>query len=320
MFVSKCENEGGYTSNKCINESSMMRIEASAANGTPPSFLKVTVNGVNIQAKVGRGFQVVVIDQYNLSVKDTQVFDTHGDSQAGNKLRSFVESVNEGDYVMFGVSDEGSGHFQPDSLAAIGVRRVELKYRAPFAGIGRKGGRAVYSVGVIHGTSTEVAEMFVNKCENGGAYIFDDCQKENENININDFLNLLQKEDKTALINDIVNVTIIKPNKTIVLTPETEFQNEMLTIEDKINIEFNNPQRGKPNLIVKFLNRKKIKYFNNIDNLLVINNPEDKESDRNKIIKFPNIEDLIEIFVLSVNYASKFLIDNVENFRKLRNI
>ena len=153
-------------SSECEKEKSVLRVEGTAAHGNPQNFLKVTVDGDDIQANAGRGVCVVVIDQYDLTLKDTQVFDTHGDNTSGDRLRSFVEAVTIGDYVIFSVLDEGSGYFQPDSLSTIGLPSVDLKYRAPFVGIGRRGGEAIWEIGEERGTSTEVAEMHISRCTN----------------------------------------------------------------------------------------------------------------------------------------------------------
>ena len=109
-------------------------------------------------------FQLVVVDQHTLEKKDSQVFDTYGDRAASDSMRKFVEDeVNAGDYVMFGVRDEGSRYFKAGDLAAIGVPDdVDFawpsKKRAPYAGIGRKGSAAQWSVGARGGTTTEVAQ------------------------------------------------------------------------------------------------------------------------------------------------------------------
>ncbi|XP_022805061.1 bone morphogenetic protein 1-like [Stylophora pistillata] len=67
----------------------------------------IKVNGKDY-SRHGRGHNIVVVDGATGVILDSKVFDTYGDSSAGNNLRDYLNSIKGNKIVLVGVQDEGS--------------------------------------------------------------------------------------------------------------------------------------------------------------------------------------------------------------------
>lgn len=63
---------------------------------------------VKIIEKKGRGHGLVVINPYDGRIKFTETYDTHGDKNAGSRMRKDLSTMNSEDICVFCVWDEGS--------------------------------------------------------------------------------------------------------------------------------------------------------------------------------------------------------------------
>jgi len=86
-----------------------------------------------------RGHNVVIVDAGTGSVLDVKSFDTHGDNNAGNGLRDYLNGVRGNKIVLIAVQDEGTKFLSPavDAIKGVGgVDPVMIEYRGSFALVG----------------------------------------------------------------------------------------------------------------------------------------------------------------------------------------
>jgi len=92
----------------------------------------------------GRGYDVAVIDGQTGKVKRSQLFDVWDEESSDvNRMAAFIEAVDEGDYVIMAIGDEGYMRMNGRAYAAIesiGSTMIrDVRLRDSWAIIGRKG-------------------------------------------------------------------------------------------------------------------------------------------------------------------------------------
>lgn len=101
----------------------------------------IKVNDVE-HAKQRRGHNVVVVDAVIGIVEDSVVYDTHGNTDAGNQLKGFLNAISGDKIVLVAVQDEGS-RFSKDASDALtrmgGYDLDSLDYRGSYALVGHPG-------------------------------------------------------------------------------------------------------------------------------------------------------------------------------------
>lgn len=97
----------------------------------------------HLAMQTGRGYNIVVLNEYTGEIIETGHFDTYGDPQAAPGMAAFIESIPTGRIVLVAVSDEGRVNMNEaawQALESIGSSRIrDLQFRDMWAIIGLKG-------------------------------------------------------------------------------------------------------------------------------------------------------------------------------------
>ncbi|XP_078669731.1 uncharacterized protein LOC144910456 isoform X3 [Branchiostoma floridae x Branchiostoma belcheri] len=112
--------------------------------------LKAKVDSLDsrLTTELGRGINVVIVEETSGQTEDSQRFDTYGDPEAGVKLRDFLRAVTPGRVVLIAVKDEGSKYAVDaiEELQHLGSSLEILGYRESWAVIGKKGSKTSWFV------------------------------------------------------------------------------------------------------------------------------------------------------------------------------
>ncbi|XP_078587887.1 uncharacterized protein LOC144868977 isoform X2 [Branchiostoma floridae x Branchiostoma japonicum] len=97
---------------------------------------------------LGRGINVVTVEETSGQTEDSQRFDTYGDPEAGVKLRDYLRAVATGRVVLIAVKDEGSKYAADamEELRNLGTTLPTIGYRESWAMIGKKGSKTSWFV------------------------------------------------------------------------------------------------------------------------------------------------------------------------------
>ena len=132
----------------------VVRIEILSAGGEDPgginSFIKV--NGIE-HSRNERGFNFVVLSCKSSEVISTDSFDVWSGISTVNRMITYINWIKNGSVVLISIKDEAS--FKMTKIAEQGIhslgattrltllqnKLVDLRYRASFALVARKGGR-----------------------------------------------------------------------------------------------------------------------------------------------------------------------------------
>ncbi|PFX19678.1 Angiopoietin-4 [Stylophora pistillata] len=103
----------------------------------------IKVNGKDYSPRL-RGHNVVILSGVTGSFLDSKVFDTHASSDAGYRLRDYLNSIIGNKIVLIAIQDEGSKHISPAIDALKRVRATDdildlTDYRGSFALVGYAG-------------------------------------------------------------------------------------------------------------------------------------------------------------------------------------
>ncbi|KAL9987872.1 hypothetical protein ACROYT_G002249 [Oculina patagonica] len=104
-------------------------------------FAYIKVNGID-HSPHGRGHNVVSVDATTGAVLGAMSFDTHGDGNAGNSLRDYLNGIQGDEIVLVAIQDAGSNHVSEaiDALKRLGATDPILtEFRGSYALAGYAG-------------------------------------------------------------------------------------------------------------------------------------------------------------------------------------
>jgi len=143
------KKEGTALQTDCATQAVQVKIKSegcrdpSIAAGTCGT-TTIEVNGVD-HSKRRRGYNLVVLNEHTGAVEASQFFDTHGDSSAQRRMKSFVDGLANGKVVLIGTQDEAtakaSRSYAYSALVSLGATyaKCQTRYRGAFAMLGYKG-------------------------------------------------------------------------------------------------------------------------------------------------------------------------------------
>ena len=124
----------------------LIKLDVESAGYTVGNYAYFSVNDTRLVNTTNqRGVNVAVIDQYTGTLLSSARFDTYADSAASSNLTNYINSIEDGRYVMLGVKDEAVNKFFEDARIAIqslggSVMNIDgISFRSSYALIGIAG-------------------------------------------------------------------------------------------------------------------------------------------------------------------------------------
>lgn len=126
----------------------LIKLDVESAGYTVGNYVYFSVNDTRLVNTANqRGVNIAVIDQYTGTLLSSAGFDTYADGEASSNLTNYINSIEDGRYVMLGVKDEAMNKFFEDARIAIqslggSVMNIDgISFRSSYALIGIAGSK-----------------------------------------------------------------------------------------------------------------------------------------------------------------------------------